>query len=55
MCILGIFVDKGIQSLRDDSAVVGGRIRVHLALQRDTLCLERHNDKNLLTWWSLLV
>lgn len=53
MCIFSIFVDKGIQSLRDDSAVVGGR--VHLALQRDTLCLERHNDKNPLTLWSLLV
>lgn len=32
MCIFSIFVDKGVQSLRDDSAVVGGRIRVHLAL-----------------------
>lgn len=24
MCMLCIFIDKGIQSLRDDSAVVGG-------------------------------
>lgn len=57
MCIFCIFVDKGIQSLRDDGAGVGERMKVHLALikQRDTLCLEKHNDKNPLTLWFLLV
>lgn len=28
MCIFSIFVDKGIQSLRDDRAVVGERISI---------------------------
>lgn len=27
VCIFSIFVDEGIQPLRDDSAVVGGRIK----------------------------
>lgn len=32
MCIFGISVDEGIQSLWYDRAVVGGSIRVHSAV-----------------------
>lgn len=60
MCVFCIFVDKGIQSLRDDCAVVGKKITqsVHLAfaiLHTETPCPQRNYDKNVLTLWSLLV
>lgn len=33
MCIFSIFVDEGIEPLRNDSAVVGGRIISTVSIQ----------------------